>query len=184
GDGLDRRSYERRLEGLGDSALVVGDPSTLKVHVHTDDPEAAKALFAGAGTIEREDIADRREQIAARDARLRETRTGVLAIASGEGMGRLFEGLGATVVDGGPTFNPSTADIVKGIERVPAGEVVVFPNSADAILAAEEAVKVSDRPAVVVPSRSQQGALAALVELDADSSAADNAERLERVLAA
>src|SRR5436190_20790678 len=64
GDGLDRRSYERRLEELGDSVLVVGDPSTLKIHVHTDDPDAAKALFAGAGTIEREDIADMREQIA------------------------------------------------------------------------------------------------------------------------
>jgi fatty acid kinase len=182
GDGLDRRAYERRLEDLGDSVLVVGDPSTLKVHVHTDDPEAAKALFDGAGSVAREDIADMREQIAARDARLGAGRTGALAIASGEGMGRLFGELGAIVVDGGPTFNPSTNDILKGIERVPASEVVVFPNSADAILAAEEAVKISDRPAVVVPSRSQQGALAALVELEADASAADNAERLRRVL--
>jgi DAK2 domain fusion protein YloV len=182
GEGLDRRAFERRLEELGDSVLVVGDPTTLKVHVHTDDPEAAKALFAGVGAIEREDIADMREQIAARDARLREARTGVLAIASGEGMGRLFGELGAIVVDGGPTFNPSTNDILKGIERVPASEVVVFPNSGDAVLAAEEAAKMSDRPAVVVPSRSQQGALAALVELDADVSAAENAERLGRVL--
>jgi uncharacterized protein len=182
GEGLDRRAFERRLEELGDSVLVVGDPTTLKVHVHTDDPEAAKALFAGVGAIEREDIADMREQIAARDARLREARTGVLAIASGEGMGRLFGELGAIVVDGGPTFNPSTNDILKGIERVPASEVLVFPNSGDAVLAAEEAVKMTDRPAVVVPSRSQQGALAALVELDADVSAAENAERLGQVL--
>jgi DAK2 domain fusion protein YloV len=180
---LDRRTYERRLEDLGDSVLVVGDPRTLKVHVHTDDPEAAKALFDGVGTIEREDIADMREQIAARDARLREARTGVLAIASGEGMGQLFGELGAIVVDGGPTFNPSTNDILKGIERVAASEVLVFPNSSDAVLAAEEAAKMSDRPAVVVPSRSQQGALAVLVELDADASAADNAERLSQVLA-
>jgi DAK2 domain fusion protein YloV len=182
GQGLERRAFERRLEELGDSVLVVGDPTTLKVHVHTDEPEAAKALFAGAGAIEREDIADMREQIAARDARLREAGTGVLAIASGEGMGRLFGELGAIVVDGGPTFNPSTNDILKGIERVPASEVLVFPNSSDAVLAAQEAVKMSERPAVVVPSRSQQGALAALVEFDADASAAQNAERLGRVL--
>jgi fatty acid kinase len=182
GERLDRRTFERRLEELGDSVLVVGDPTTLKVHVHTDDPEAAKALFAGTGTIEREDIADMREQIAARDARLREGRTGVLAIASGEGISRLFGELGAIVVDGGPTFNPSTNDILKGIERVPASEVLVLPNSGDAVLAAEEAAKMSDRTAVVVPSHSQQGALAALVELDADVSAAENAERLGRVL--
>jgi hypothetical protein len=182
GEAIDRRALERRLGDLGDSILVVGDPATMKVHVHTDDRNRARAVLSEFGSIEREDIADMREQIAARDARLREARTGVLAIASGEGMGRLFGELGAIVVDGGPTFNPSTNDILKGIERVPAGEVLVFPNSGDAVLAAEEAVKMSDRPAVVVPSRSQQGALAALVELDADVSAAENAERLAGVL--
>jgi fatty acid kinase len=178
GERLDRREFERSLEGLGDSVLVVGDASTLKVHVHTDDPDSAKALFKGVGTIEREDIADMHEQIAARNARLAESRTGVVAIASGEGMSRLFGELGAIVVDGGPTFNPSTNDILKGIERVPAPEVLVLPNSPDAILAAEEAVKVSDRTAVAVPTRSQQGALAAMVELDAQVDAEGNAERL------
>src|SRR5436190_8372235 len=101
GEDLDRRAFERGLEALGDSVLVVGDASTLKVHVHTDEPDAAKALFKGVGTIEREDIADMHEQIAARDARLAEARTGVLAVASGEGMSRLFGELGAIVVDGG-----------------------------------------------------------------------------------
>ena len=182
GDALDRRVYERQLEDLGDSVLVVGDPSTLKIHVHTDDPGAAKALFDGVGTIEREDIADMREQIAARDARLAEARTGVLAIASGEGLSRLFGELGAIVVDGGPTFNPSTSDILAGIERVPAREVVILPNSSDAILAAEGAAKMTDRAAVVVPSSSQQGALAALVELNAGGSAAENATRLANAL--
>jgi hypothetical protein len=182
GDELDRRLYERRLEELGDSVLVVGDPSTLKVHVHTDDPDAAKALFDDVGTIEREDIADMREQIAARDARLAEARTGVLAIASGEGLSRLFSELGAIVIDGGPTFNPSTSDILDGIGRVPAREVVILPNSSDAILASEEAAKMTDRAAVVVPSRSQQGALAALVELNAGGSATENATRLSHAL--
>jgi dihydroxyacetone kinase-like predicted kinase len=118
------------------------------------------------------------EQIAARNARLAESRTGVVAIASGEGMSRLFGELGAIVVDGGPTFNPSTNDILKGIERVPAPEVLVLPNSPDALLAAEEAVKISERTALAVPTRSQQGALAAMVELDAEADAEGNAERL------
>jgi len=182
GSGLDRRVFERRLEDLGDSVLVVGDPSTLKVHVHTDDPDAAKALFAGAGTIEREDIADMREQIASRDSRLATARSGALAVASGEGMGRLFIELGAIVVDGGATFNPSTNEILKGIERVPAAEVVVLPNSADAQLAAAEAARLAEREAIVVPSTSQQGALAALVELDPRADAAANAQRLGSVL--
>ena len=182
GSGLDRRTFERRLEDLGDSVLVVGDPSTLKVHVHTNDPDAAKALFDAVGRIEREDIADMREQIASRDLRLAAARSGVLAVASGEGMGRLFGELGAIVVDGGATFNPSTNEILKGIERVPAPEVIVLPNSADAQLAAAEAARLAEREAVVVPSTSQQGALAALVELDPKASATANADRLGFVL--
>jgi dihydroxyacetone kinase-like predicted kinase len=90
--------------------------------------------------------------------------------------------MGAVVVDGGPTLNPSTNDILRAIEAVPAAEVVVFPNSKNVHLAAEEAVKLSTKSAVVVPTVSQQGALAALVELDHDGSAADNAQRLSTVL--
>ena len=40
GDELDPDALERELERLGDSLLVVGDRSALKVHVHTDDPGA------------------------------------------------------------------------------------------------------------------------------------------------
>ena len=64
------REFLPRLEGLGDSVLVVGDEATLKVHVHTDEPEAAVALFEGAGEVTNLDVADMREQIAERGARL------------------------------------------------------------------------------------------------------------------
>ena len=39
-----RTRSSAELERLGDSLLVVGDPSALKVHVHTDDPGAALSL--------------------------------------------------------------------------------------------------------------------------------------------
>src|SRR5512133_73350 len=61
GSGLSSRSFLPRLEALGDSVLVVGDEATLKVHVHTDEPEAAMALFEDAGTVSQLDIADMRE---------------------------------------------------------------------------------------------------------------------------
>ncbi len=183
GEGLESGSFAPRLEELGDSVLVVGDEATLKVHVHTDDPDAAKALFAGAGTIEREDIADMHEQIAAQRERLGTGRSGVVAVASGAGVRDLFEGLGALVVDGGPTLNPSTNDLVRGIEASPAEEVVVLPNSRNVWMAAEEAAGVAGKRVAVVHSDSPQAALAALVELDAEASAESNAARLEAALA-
>ena len=183
GSDLDPRRFEPLLEGLGDSVLVVGDETTLRVHVHTDDPGAAKALFDEVGAIENEDIADMREQVAERAARLG-GRTAAVAVASGAGMQLLFEDVGAAVVDGGPTLNPSTNDILSVIDAVPTAEVVVLPNSKNVHLAAEEAAKLSAKEVVVVPTVSQQGALAALVELDRDGSATENAERLATVLGA
>jgi DAK2 domain fusion protein YloV len=182
GEELDSRSFVRRLEEIGDSVLVVGDQATLKVHLHTDEPEVAVAVFEQAGDVQRLDVGDMREQIEARERRLAPGLTGVVAVATGEGLKSLFEALGAHVVDGGATLNPSTFEILAGIHEIAAEEVLVFPNSPNVVLAAQEAAKLSEKPARVVPSLAQQAALAALVEFDPDRDPADNAERLESAL--
>jgi DAK2 domain fusion protein YloV len=188
GADLDGRRFIALLEQLGDSVLVVGDPTTLKIHVHTDDPNHATALFADAGVVSHLDVADMREQVQRRDARLAAPATaicGALAVASGDGMRALFEGLGVRVLDGGPTLNPSTYDLLAAIHAVPAEEVIVLPNSANVLMAAERAAELSDKTVSVVASRSQQAGLAAAVSLDPGRSAAHNAramlETLERV---
>jgi DAK2 domain fusion protein YloV len=182
GSGLAGREFVPRLEELGDSVLVVGDEVTLKVHVHTDEPEAAVALFEPAADVSNLDVADMREQIAERRARLQAGRTGVVAVASGDGMKRLFGDIGALVVDGGETLNPSTYELLAGIHEVPAEEVLVLPNSANVIMAAERACELSEKPARVVESTSQQAGLMAAVEVDTSLPADTNVERLGAAL--
>jgi DAK2 domain fusion protein YloV len=182
GSGLSGRDFLPRLEGLGDSVLVVGDEVTLKVHVHTDEPEAAVALFEDAGKVTNLDVADMREQIAERQARLDGARTGALAVAAGEGLERLFVELGAHVVPGGETLNPSTYELLAGIHEVPAEEVLVFPSSSNVVMAAERACELSEKPARVVAATSLQKSLLTLVELDPTASADENAEQLEDAL--
>src|SRR3954467_4048759 len=70
GTALDGQNFADALERIGDSVLVVGDDRTIRVHVHTDYPEAATAVFEGAGEIARLDVADMAEQVADRTARL------------------------------------------------------------------------------------------------------------------
>lgn len=183
GTELSGRDFLPRLEGMGDSVLVVGDEVTLKVHVHTDDPEAAVALFEDAGKVTNLDVADMREQIAERRARLEVGRTGALAVAAGDGLERLFAELGAHVVPGGETLNPSTYELLAGIHEVPAEEVVVFPSSSNVIMAAERACELSEKPARVVAATSQQTSLLALVELDSSAAADENVHRLDDALA-
>ncbi len=184
GSGLGNREYLPRLEKLGDSVLVVGDDVTLKVHVHTDEPEAAVAVFDGVGEVANLDVADMREQVAERDARLGAVgRTGVVAVAAGDGLQRLFDGLGAHVVPGGETLNPSTYELLAGIHSVPGEEVIVLPSSSNVIMAAERACELSEKPARVVAATSQQASLLALVELDPGAPLEENAERLQAALA-
>jgi DAK2 domain fusion protein YloV len=181
GSGLGNREYLPRLEKLGDSVLVVGDDVTRKVHVHTDEPEAAVAVFDGVGEVTNLDVADMREQMAERDARLG-GRTGVVAVAAGDGMQRLFGELGALVVPGGETLNPSTYELLAGIHSVAAEEILVLPSSSNVIMAAERACELSEKPARVVPATSQQASLLALVELDPEATMEENAARLEEAL--
>jgi uncharacterized protein len=182
GTGLDSRSFVPKLEELGDSVLVVGDEATLKVHVHTDEPESAVALFDESGSVSQLDVGDMREQIAERRERLQAGRCTAVAVVAGSGMRELYEGLGALVVDGGETFNPSIYDLLAAIHEVPSEEVLVFPNNPNVAMAAERAAELSDKQARVVDCTSQQAGLAALVELDARVSVEENADRIADAL--
>jgi dihydroxyacetone kinase-like predicted kinase len=92
--------------------------------------------------------------------------------------------MGARVLDGGPTLNPSTMEILAGIHDVPAEQVVVLPNSPNVFMAAERAAELSEKVVHVVASRSQQAGLAAAIALNGERSAAENAEAMAEALAA
>jgi hypothetical protein len=190
GHDLDAARFIEPLEAIGDSVLVVGDAATLKIHVHTDDFERAMAVFEPYGEVSRLDVADMHLQVLERDERLVGSNgattmapsCGALAVASGEGMAALFGSLGVDVLDGGPTLNPSTQELLAGIHQVAAEQVVVLPNSANVIMAAERAAELSDKAVRVVQTRSQQAGLAAAVALVATRTAEENAVAMEREL--
>jgi DAK2 domain fusion protein YloV len=214
GSGLSAPRFIPPLEQLGDSVLVVGDSRTLKVHVHTDDPERATAVFADVGEVSRLDVADMRLQVARRDERLVEAtaggdgdsvaaaaasgrapapaaavngtaraRCGAVAVVNGAGLADIFRELGVHTIDGGPTLNPSTYDLLAGIHEVRAEEVVVLPNSANVLLTAEHAARMSDKQVLVAPTTSPQAGLAAAIALAPDRTVEENARALTEALA-
>ena len=186
GTSLEQRRFVPLLEQIGDSVLVVGDPTTLKVHVHTDDPNSATALFSEFGVVSHLDVADMHAQVKQREERLSAPRAmavcGALAVVTGDGMRSLFEGLGVHTLEGGPTLNPSTYDLLAAIHAIPAEQVVVLPNSANVVMAAERAAELSDKTVRVVLSRSPQAGLAAAVSLDPNRDAATNAAAMAQTL--
>jgi len=185
GSDLDAAGLEAELDQLGDSLLVVGDSSALKIHVHTDDPGRALSAGVARGIVEGIEIANMHVQTQQREARLLHAvaeggnaLTAVVAVAAGEGNRALFESGGALVVDGGRTMNPSTADLVAAIEAAAAPEVVVLPNNGNVIMGAEQAADHAAKTVRVVPTRSLQAGLSALVAFDPAQPAEANAEAM------
>ena len=196
GNDLDRGALESELERLGDSLLVVGDESAVKVHVHTDDPGAALSLGTRAGTIDGIEIANMHEQTQQREERLLAAvpdspaaRCGVVAVVAGAGNRKLFESLAEPVgpirlVEGGQTMNPSTADLLRAVQSLVADEAVVLPNNSNILLAAEHAGAHADRAVEVVATTSIQAGLAALLAFDGSRGAAANAAEMRDAIAA
>ncbi|MFZ1881464.1 MAG: DAK2 domain-containing protein [Gaiellaceae bacterium] len=191
GEDLDAAALEGELEQIGDSLLVVGDPSALKVHVHTDDPGRALSLGVARGAIGGVEIANMHEQTLEREERLLHAvpaeatvvdTSAVVAVAAGEGNRELIQSFNAVVVDGGRTMNPSTADLLAAIEAVQASEVVVLPNNGNVIMSAEQAADHSSKTVRVVPTTSLQAGLAALVAFDATRDAEANAAEMREAI--
>jgi DAK2 domain fusion protein YloV len=186
GDDLDAQALEAELEPLGDSLLVVGDRSALKVHVHTDDPGAALSFATVRGAVEGIEIANMHRQTEQREERLlhgSENATDVVAVVAGAGNRAIFESLGAArVVEGGQSMNPSTAELVAALEALAAPEAILLPNNSNVILAAEQAARAAEKPVEVVPTDSIPAGLAAMVVFDGTHTAADNVAAMREAI--
>jgi hypothetical protein len=172
GSDLDRVRIEDYLVSIGGSQLVVGSPEQLKIHVHTDEPQKALSYALGLGEVSDVHIHNMRRQTEARAELLRAEAAarkplGFVAVAAGEGMADILCSLGVDeVVSGGQTMNPSTAELLDAIERVPAAAVIVLPDNRNIILAANQTVGVAGKPVGVVPTTSVPEAFSALLVAD------------------
>ena len=138
------------LATLGDSLVVVGGDGLWNVHVHVDDVGAAVEAGITAGRPHRIRVTHFAEQISeARQKASSRADRRVVAVAAGPGLAELFESAGAIVVRGGPGQRPSTGQLLEAITACGAAEVVVLPNDADTLRAAEIAARTAEAEADV-----------------------------------
>ncbi|MEO8272746.1 MAG: DAK2 domain-containing protein [Chloroflexota bacterium] len=107
------------------------------------------------------------------------TRLAVVAVAAGEGLAAIFRDFGVQqVVFGGQTANPSTGELLEAVKSVDAHEVLLLPNNPNIVLAARQVSAMFERPVAVVATRNAAEGFAALLALDPDKSAIDNASEM------
>jgi uncharacterized protein len=186
GEAVDRGALTDALATFGDSVLVVGAPPAFKAHVHTDDPGGALRVGTAAGVIGGVEVSDMHAQTAERLLRLAPERAcDVVFISRGAGNRALAESLGArAIVDRGAAGeDPSTAEILAAIDGARAASVIVLPNDASALLAAESAAAHATRTARVLPSRSLAEGVCALVAYLPEADIEPNAAAMALALA-
>lgn len=186
----DLRSY---LESIGDSVVCVPDNDIIKVHVHTNHPGRAIEEALRYGSLVNLKIDNMKEEFRARqkenpsglqiaDAA---KRYGFVSVVAGEGLAALFRDLGVdTVVEGGQTMNPSTADILAAINQTPSEMVFVLPNNKNIIMAAEQAKELSTvKQVVVIPSKTVPQGVTAMLGFDESMEPAEIEETMTAQLA-
>ncbi|MBS7225116.1 MAG: DAK2 domain-containing protein [Clostridiaceae bacterium] len=183
------------LNEIGDSLVVVDDDDIVKVHVHTDEPNKALEEGLKFGPLLTVKIENMREQHTAkviegtepreRVIREPEKKYGFVAVAAGDGLSNVLTDLGVdVVVKGGQTMNPSTNDILYAIDAVPAEVVFVLPNNKNIIMAAEQAVPLSDKQVVIIPTKNIPQGISALLNFDPDGEIETNTGAMKEAIEA
>jgi DAK2 domain fusion protein YloV len=187
GQALDVDEIRRAIDAMGESTLVVGDSQFVKVHVHVPDPSVPIAYGVSKGIIRDVVVENMDEQYhdfvlsRARSAVATEevTDIAIACVVPGEGLKRVFESLGASViVRGGQTMNPSTQEILNGIEYVAADKVLVLPNNSNVVMTARQACELSGKQAIVVPTKTIPQGISALLAFNYQADIETNAQRM------
>ncbi len=197
GEELDVDRIRARITEMGDCPLVVGDPTTIKVHVHVSDPGEPVSYGASLGSLRDVVVEDMQAQyqdfVVDRDLPATGTvshrstldvgEIGVVAVVPGEGLARVFQSLGVgAVVRGGQTMNPSTKDLLEAIESLPTDQVVVLPNNSNVIMAAEQSRELSDKNVKVISSCFVPEGIAALLALNYQADLETNVGAMMRAM--
>ncbi len=190
GERLSIDAVRAEISVRGQSAVVIGDDELIRVHVHTEEPDEMLDYARTLGSVSRisvENMDDQRARLATRQREQADTHSEViplpiLAVAWGGGLESVFHAEGVSVMVAGDTMNPSVRDILDAMDGVPSEYVIILPNNGNIVAAAQQAAEITDKTALVVPTRNIPQGIAAVLRFQSDRSIADNAaDMLEEI---
>ena len=186
--------FHRFVGGIGDSVVFAEDDTIIKVHVHTDHPGAVLENAVKFGMLATVKIENMRIQHSAIVSDKQETKKeqapeiaapenpfGFVSVCMGAGIRDTFKDLGVdNIIYGGQTMNPSTQDIIDGVNKTPAEVVFILPNNKNIYLVAVQASKlIKDKKVVVLGTRSVPQGISAMLAFDPDGDVDANTAAME-----
>jgi DAK2 domain fusion protein YloV len=186
GAGLNVANIRKALDGIGESLIVVGDNTAIRVHIHTHEPEVVTKIASNFGTLSDVDIRnmdDQHQDFLLMNRSRTRLPTAVIAVVNGDGMVNVFADLGiAAIVPGGQTMNPSTTDILLTVEGVPSDNIILLPNNKNIIPAALLVRQLTKKNLRVIPSKTIAEGISAMVSFLPDEDFETNVSHMEAAI--
>ncbi len=187
GQGLDPDKLRKKLNKKGESLIVVGNDTTVRVHIHTLDPGNVLRYIISLGTMHGVSIRNMDEQhqdfLEMQKARAPATGIAIVAVVPGDRLSEVFSSLGVTaVVPGGQTMNPSTKDLLQAAEQSASDKVIILPNNKNIVLTAGQVQSLTTKTIHVVPSKTIPQGVAALLAFDYEADFETNVKIMTEVL--
>lgn len=190
GRDLNVEAIRSHIASLGDSVLVVGDSSLIKVHVHTPTPGAVLDYGIRMGNVSKVIIENLQEQYQEFMAHqpavsLTEEITDIatVAVAAGRGLTEIFRTLGVSaIVPGGQTMNPSTEEMLQVVNQLGKEQVIILPNNKNIIMVAEQVQKLTSKRVRVVPTKTIPQGISALLAFKYDADLDSNVAAMEKAI--
>lgn len=194
---VDVEAFKKDLEKYGDSMVVVGLEDIVKVHIHTNDPGLILSKALKLGELSKVKIDNMREQhrhliydekevdknIEEQPKEEEQKKYAFISVARGEGIVSILEELGVDrIIEGGQTMNPSTQDILEKIESLNAEHIIVCPNNKNIIMAAKQAVDLTDKKVYVLPTKTIPEGITALTVFNKEDTIEENLQNMEEVI--
>lgn len=169
-----------QLQSKGDSLIVAGGTTVIKVHIHTDNPEAVQAIAGRHGAVTRVKVDNMERQHNVLVVDKPAVPYSIVAVVPGPGFEQIVKELGAEVTIAGDP-NPSVRDIALAINKCLSDTVYVFVNDKNVALAAQEAAKLAEqsgRTVRIFPTADIVAGIAGLFALRSDSDVLEAAGRV------
>ena len=183
GQKLGLKKIKRALKKKGQSIVVTGDDSTVRVHIHSLKPGEVLKYATRLGTLHHIEINNMDDQYAEfiklQKERLPAVDVAIVAVALGDGFLKLFNSLGTAVVPGGQTMNPSVRQLVQAVELAPSDNVILLPNNKNIIPTASQVERLTSKKVKVIPSRTIPQGIAASLAFSYDMDLEQNSRIME-----